>query len=273
MKVRKSLAARVYRGTANAVEPLLPKGMRTPAHYLSRRLTKRLESEYDAVMAMVKPGMTAVDVGANIGVFTYGFLARGASVVAIEPQRACADQIEAFYRLGFPRGGEVKRGALDLRVEALGDAEGTAVLYIPLKDGKLDDESASLEPEEGESVRVEVRVRPLDDYGLDNVQVIKMDVEGREIPALAGAARTIHRWRPSILVEIEQRHHSEPIADVFARIHEIVGPGYRTSFLRPDRRFHPLSEFDVERDQLSLADNPLSKKYVRNFFFLPGAGT
>lgn len=259
----------MYRATANAIEPLLPLGLRTPAHYLSRRITGRLEAEYDAVMAMTKAGMTVVDVGANIGIFTYGFLARGATVVAIEPQAACAKQIGAFYDMGFPRTKTPARGALSLRVEALSDEPGTAVLYVPLKNGRLDDESASLEPDEGESVKFEVPVRRLDDYGLDNVGVIKMDVEGREIQALAGAANTIHRWTPSILVEVEQRHHQEAIHDVFTRILDILGPRYSASFLRADNRFHPMSEFDVERDQLSLRDNPLSRAYVRNFFFLP----
>ena len=269
MKARKSLAARIYRATANAVEPMLPLGMRTPAHYFSRRVTHRLEAEYDAVMSMVSPGKVAVDVGANIGIFSYGFLARGANVVAIEPQPACAKQIRAFYDLGFPRTSSPRRGQLDLHVEALGSEPGTATLYVPLKDGRVDDESASLKPDEGESVRIDVPVRRLDDYGLDNVQVVKMDVEGRELPALQGASATILRWRPSILVEIEQRHHDEPIADVFEKINSVIGTRYAASFLGQDNRFRPLREFDVERDQLALRDNPLSRAYVRNFFFLP----
>jgi FkbM family methyltransferase len=269
MKVKKSLAARVYRRTANLVEPILPRGTRTPAHYLSRRLTRRLEAEYDAMMSMITPGMTAVDVGANIGVFTYGFLGRGANVVAIEPQPECAAQIRAFYDMGFPRTRSPRRGTLALHVEALSNKSGKSVLYVPLKNGKVDDESASLGPDDGDNVRIDVALRPLDEYGLDNVQVMKIDVEGFEIPAIEGATHTIRRWRPSILVEIEQRHHEEDIADVFRRINSVVGPKYSTSFLGSDGRFRPLSEFDVERDQLSLRDNPLSRAYVRNFFFLP----
>lgn len=250
---------------------MLPAGLRTPAHYLSRRLTHRLEAEYDAVMAMARPGATAVDVGANIGIFTYGFLARGADVCAIEPQPACAKQIEAFYRLGFPRpNGEVKRGRLSLHVEALSDAPGTAVLYVPLKDGKVDDESASLKPGAGDSLRIEVPVRRLDDYGLERVAVIKIDVEGREIPAIEGAAATIARWRPSLLVEVEQRHHAETIATVFSRISSVIGPRYSVRFLGGDGSLRPFSEFDVDRDQLAHSDNPLARGYIRNFFFIPG---
>ena len=264
---KKSLAARLYRATANAVEPLLPKGARTPAHYLSRRLTNRLEAEYDFLMERVTPGTTVVDVGANIGVFTYGFLARGANVVAIEPQSGCAAQIRAMHEMGFPR--SPRRGSLQVHVEAVSNQSGSAMLYVPLKNGRMDDESASLKEAEGEAIRIEVPVRQLDDYALDNVSVIKMDVEGREIPAIEGGSKTIRRWRPIILVEIEQRHHPEPIAGVFSRILEIVGQGYATSFLDRSGQLRPLAEFDVGRHQLRLQDNPLSRDYVRNFFFMP----
>lgn len=266
---KKSLPARIYRATANAVEPLLPKGFVTPAHVLSRTLTKRLEAEYDAIMAMTKPGHTVVDVGANIGVYTHGFLARGANVVAIEPQREGAELIRAFYANGFPRSSS--RGSLEVHEEALGDAESRAVLHVPLKNGRRDDESASLEAIPGaDTIDIEVRVRPLDSYGLDNVQIIKMDVEGHEVAALRGAAGTIRRWQPSILVEVEQRHHTGPIGDVFAQIQEIAGPGYQIFFLNRNRDMRPLSEFDVHGQQLSLADNPLHPDYVRNFFILHG---
>jgi hypothetical protein len=100
-----------------------------------------------------------------------------------------------------------------------------------------------------------------------------MDVEGRELPALEGGMKTIRRWRPTLLVEIEQRHHAEPIAEVFSRIDSIIGPGYSACFLDRTGKLRPLSEFSVERDQLALKDNPLSRAYIRNFFFLPGAGS
>ena len=266
---RKSLPARLYRATANVVEPLLPKSLVTPAHVLSRRLTRRLEAEYDAIMAMTTAGHTVVDVGANIGVYTHGFLSRGANVVAIEPQHEGAELIRAFYARGFPHSSS--RGSLEVHEEALGDAESRAVLHVPLKNGRRDDESASLEAiPDAETIDIDVRVRPLDSYGLDNVQIIKMDVEGHEVAALRGGSATIRRWKPAILVEVEQRHHTGPIDDVFAQIQDIAGPGYQIFFLNRDREMRPLSEFDVQRQQLSLADNPLHPDYVRNFFILHG---
>ncbi|HEX2721329.1 MAG TPA: FkbM family methyltransferase [Gemmatimonadaceae bacterium] len=267
---KKPLPHRIYRKVGDTIDRLLPSGLRTPAHYFSRRMTHRLEAEYDAVMKMVRADGTAVDVGANIGIFTYGFLARGADVCAIEPQSGCARQIRAFYDLGFPRVPRpAKRGRLSLHIEAVSDTRGNAVLYVPLKNGKVDDESASLNPASGESIRVEVPVRLLDDYDLGNVEVLKIDVEGREVSVIQGAAATISRWRPALLVEVEQRHHTEPLSVVFDRIHDILGGGYETRFLDHNGSFRSFTEFDVERDQMSLSDNPLARRYVRNFFFIP----
>jgi FkbM family methyltransferase len=230
-------------------------------------LTHRLEAEHAVLMAMIQPGRTAVDVGANLGVYTYGFLECGANVVAIEPQPSCAALIRAFYQAGWPR--SKHRGSLDLRIEAIGATTGTATLHVPIKEGRVDHESASFDNAPVESIEIAVPVRRLDEYGLNDVSVIKIDVEGNEVSAIEGAAGTIRRWRPAMLIEIEQRHHKDPISTVFSRLVSIAGAGYEISFLGKDRRLHPLAEFNVERDQLSLVDNPLSPRYVRNFFILP----
>lgn len=266
----KPLAARLYRKTADTVEPLLPAGLRTPAHYMSRRLTRRMEAEYDTLMSFAAPGTIAVDIGANIGIYTYGLLARGADVHAFEPQQSCADQIIAFYALGFPRvKPPARRGRLFVHVEALSSERGEAVLYVPLKRGKVDSESASLNAGTGNTLRQEVAVRRLDDYELDEVKVIKIDVEGREIGAIAGAAATIARSRPVLLVEIEQRHHREAIDAVFDQILSTLGPQYEVRFLSPQDGSHTLVRFDTHRDSPPAGSDPQSQEYVRNFFFLP----
>ena len=53
---------------------------------------------------------------------------------------------------------------------------------------------------------VEVACKPLDQYGLEDVGFLKIDVEGHELAVLRGATETISRSYPSILVEAEDRH-------------------------------------------------------------------
>ena len=90
---KKSLAARLYRATANAVEPLLPKGARTPAHYLSRRWTNRLEAEYDATVAAKWRG---------IGIRTENDVAitRDGHEVLTDALARSADEIESLMAAG-----------------------------------------------------------------------------------------------------------------------------------------------------------------------------
>lgn len=46
-----------------------------------------------------------------------------------------------------------------------------------------------------------VETRTLDSYELNNVRFIKMDVEGHEVAVLRGAAETIQRNHPLLIIE------------------------------------------------------------------------
>lgn len=49
-----------------------------------------------------------------------------------------------------------------------------------------------------------VRVVPLDDFGLRNLDFFKLDIEGFEMKALIGAKNTILRLRPVMLIEVNE---------------------------------------------------------------------
>jgi FkbM family methyltransferase len=71
--------------------------------------------------AFVSPGDLVFDVGANVGNRVKIFLALGARVVAVEPQRGCAETLRAAF-------GSDPRFALVEK--ALGESEGTAEMLI-----------------------------------------------------------------------------------------------------------------------------------------------
>ncbi len=146
---------------------------------------------------------------------------------------------------------------------AIGDSVGRALLGRP-DASPGNDGLASLRNGASAPDSVEVAVTTIDALDLRNVGLMKIDVEGFELPALRGAAATIERDRPRLMIEIEQRHLDVPIDEVFAWL---TDHDYRGHFLR--NGWQPLERFDVERDQLASIDHPRSAEYLNAFLFTP----
>jgi hypothetical protein len=114
-----------------------------------------------------------------------------------------------------------------------------------------------------------VHVATLDSFELAGLALMKMDVEGAEADVMRGALRTLERDRPLLLIEIEQRHHSRPISEVFALLNEL---GYDSQFLDADGRIRPIRDFVLERDQRVQDLEHGSGVYINNFFASPRQG-
>lgn len=210
----------------------------------------------------------AIDAGANRGTYTYAFARGFDAVEAFEPQPECAAAIEAFARA------EPK-----VHVHRLGlsDRRATVALHVPIVHGRFHSHRAtglaSIGEISGEVAELTIEVVPLDDFMFDDVAMIKIDVEGHESQVLAGAQQTIARSRPTLIVEIEQRHlQSAPIADVFAYI---TSMGYSGWFFRGNV-LEKLETFSYEIDQAPYLDDVAlghaPDEYANNFIFEPHGG-
>jgi FkbM family methyltransferase len=181
-------------------------------------------------------------------------------VEAFEPQPSCAAALE-----GLGRNVRVHRVALS-------DSEGELMLSVPLVNGIAYTGLATFGVYDGPHETLRVPVRRLDAYHLMNVGFIKIDVEGHEEQVLRGAEATLRREKPTLLIEIEQRHLDHPMTDVFRYLERL---GYVGSFLY-DGVWRSLDTFSYERDQHAYL-NAVSKgddaavrgKYVNNFLFTP----
>ncbi|HEY4304171.1 MAG TPA: FkbM family methyltransferase [Gemmatimonadaceae bacterium] len=233
---------------ASVVRRAIPRRWQVPARYYHQRMMHLLEPEFDMVVWSVYPDSEVVDAGANVGVFTYAFLRQGATVHAFEPQPGCVDLLEAYA---------ANQSLLQVHPWALGASRGRARLFVPSHVRQSGSPEATLRSVDAAEI-VDVDIAPLDQLGLSHVSLIKIDVEGAEAGVLAGAAETIERCRPLMMIEIEQRHHSEPIASVFE---DIVRRGYHAECL-VDGVLAPVSG-----DSDSLAQ--LNARGVHNFLFRP----
>ena len=150
----------------------------------------------DVAAEHCRPGMTVIDVGANVGYFTmlaWAAVGNGGRVVAVEPRSdncrlllLSAGLNNAYTIELLPVAADRTRG-----LAHLGVAIGTNGGFVS------DDPSALLDGQ-----AVVVPTFPLDDLVDGPVHLIKVDVEGAEGRVMDGAASIIATHRPIVVTEL-----------------------------------------------------------------------
>lgn len=221
----------------------------------ARRSRRRGERELALLPFLADPRRSALDVGANKGDYSY-FLARLCPrVIAFE----CNPKILRMLRRTAARNVEVE-------AVALSDQTGSAVMRVPRGARGHSNQRGTLAPKKivVPVTEVPVETRRLDDYGLDDVGFIKIDVEGLELRVLEGARETLARCRPVLLLELEEIHLEMPIEQAFRMVE---AHGYR-GLAATRNGLVALEAFDPERYHRAPARRA---DYVFNFIFLPTA--
>lgn len=227
-----------------------------PRFYLRRLVARHLrrgEPELRILPDLVPPDRVAIDVGANKGVYSHVLSRLCPRVEAFEPN----PKIYAILVRALPAN-------VRAHPVALSDADGAARLLVPRHTGGWSNQRATLSPRARAHPHgiVTVEARRLDSYGFENVGFIKIDVEGFETAVLDGAAATIARERPVLLVEIEERHTGRRIEESLAAMARFDVDGY---FLR-NGTLCPVAMLDPDADHRRAVKTP---RYVNNFIFLP----
>lgn len=162
----------------------------------ARYFEKYGERELRLVRHLCQRERDAVDVGAHEGSYVHFMKRYARRVYAFEPVPSLAEALAWKFA---PR--------VVVRNIALSRESGTAILRIPLIGGAPLTGLASLNDGAGGTTAVTeiaVQTRPLDEVFAGDAGFIKVDVEGHEESVLDGAARTIARCRPRLLIEIEE---------------------------------------------------------------------
>jgi FkbM family methyltransferase len=164
------------------------------------------DAEVELLPSLVRDGDTALDVGANFGLYSY-HLARlvgdAGRVIAIEAVPSTCRSLRRTLDLLN----------VDHRVElhelGASDRTGVSTFVLPRRaDGSVDAGVAwSRPPGQDDSDHtdgdVRVRMAPLDDIvGDADVDFIKIDTEGAELFVLRGATELIARSAPTLLLEV-----------------------------------------------------------------------
>lgn len=190
--------------------------------------------------SVLMPGMVVVDVGANIGEITLiaaQRVGRTGKVIAFEPVNVIADQLAEHVRIN-------DLSQVVIRREALGR---TARDHVPIYASCGQDVSdehqglASLYGEsEGQELIEHVNITTLDDtavsLSLSRVDLIKIDVEGGELPCLQGAENILRRFRPMLIVEVQAFSARQAGWDVNELFEYLHGFGYEFFTIGPRGR-------------------------------------
>lgn len=181
------------------------------AHYQTLDWKTLSNSEFDAELLLLEfflaKNSVFFDIGTNKGEYAYYAekLINPKNIYLFEPEKKLNKQLRAIFS--------------DCRVfdMALSDNKGTHQFKIPLINGVADNCLSSLEVEnkednETEAIIYEVKTDTLDSFTKEkNItpDVIKIDVEGHELSVLKGAESFINKHHPTLIIEIEQRHHKD----------------------------------------------------------------
>jgi len=180
----------------------IPKGNR---YVLPFNLAEMDSHIYGTGAHFVQSGDIVLDCGASDGDFTREALQAGAKLVVsieISPaaveclRRNLAEPIAGHRAIVYPKG--------------VWDSDGT--LRLNVSDSNFAANSVVLRPE-GSHTDVEASLTTIDkivsELGLPRVDFIKMDVEGAEVNALAGARDTITKFKPRLSIATEHKPDDE----------------------------------------------------------------
>jgi FkbM family methyltransferase len=194
-----------------------------------RYITRSLEiygefsgAEWLLLAQLVKPGMTVVEIGANIGAHSVP-LARACfpgPLYVFEPQQRVFQILCANLALN---------GIENAFAYPEASSDEAGVLMVPPLDYSADFNfgGVSVERPNAAAAGLKVRATPLDSLDLAACHVLKIDVEGFEAQVLRGAAGTIGRFRPVLYVENDRVAHQQEVISL------IAGMGYRLYWHAP----------------------------------------
>jgi FkbM family methyltransferase len=171
------------------------------------------EPELDLIPFAVQPGETALDLGANFGLYCYHLakvLGRSGRVYAFEPVPFTFETLRLVAKiLGFRNvtlfekgcAEEAGRISFEVPVQTSG-AFAAGQAYIG---GRRDDREGKEEQVRWAGTRqVVCEVVKLDDFlpEVESLSLIKCDIEGAELLAFRGAKKMIAKHLPSVICEI-----------------------------------------------------------------------
>lgn len=163
---------------------------------------------------LVAPGDWTVDIGANCGHYT----ARLSTLVGETGRVFALEPVPATFEMLTANMAYVPHHNITLINAAASDSFGKAEINIPLQkrgrrralDGWASLRERHVEGSAEDQHKLDIYTMPLDSLSFEQpVRLIKMDVEGHDLAALRGMARTLRDHAPVLIVEVSSEETIE----------------------------------------------------------------
>ncbi|WP_013323507.1 FkbM family methyltransferase [Gloeothece verrucosa] len=158
------------------------------------------ETEIEFWHNQLQPGMTIIDVGANVGVYTFSAALKVGStgkVIAVEPFVGCVKCLEETARIN-------QLTQVKIYAAAASERQGTAFLALHAANELNEVVMKESVAPEGKNL-LEIQCLTLDSLieqeNLSQVDWLKLDAEGHEMQVLAGCERLLREFSPNIIYE------------------------------------------------------------------------
>lgn len=215
------------------------------------------EKELRFLKFLVNREKNSIDVGANMGVYTYYLSKYSRHVYAFEPNPKMLRYLRTW-----------KKPNITIYDLGLSNNSGEAVLRIPVAKGSFSNQHGTL----SEAVPLDaygvmpIKTAKLDDFEFHDIGFIKIDVEGHEFEVLEGARNTIAENKPVMLIEIEERYNGIKIEDALKKVEDM---GYIGMAIIPGKGLQYLDCFDPEKNHREFLNSGNKNHYIFNFIFMP----
>lgn len=206
------------------------------------------EDEVRMLDQLLRPGMVALDIGANIGAHTVVMAQKvgpDGAVAAFEPQREIFQLLCTNVTLNALHNVRTYHSAVGAEA---GDIIVPAIDYE--KGGNFGGVALG-----GHDKGERVGCQTIDGLKLRQCHVMKIDVEGMENDVLRGAADTIAKFRPTLYLENDRRERSEEL------LNRVFSMDYKAYWHLP-RLFSPDNYF-------ANSENVFGNIVSRNILCLP----
>lgn len=189
--------------------------IKLPAVMFNKDITDVASERYLEKYMVPKHNGCFVDIGANIGFWTFLLARKNVTVHAFEPSPQPYSILKKSSR---------KYLHVHVYRYALGEADYNAKLNLHYVSGH---NSLVRRWNDFTGRQIIAKVRTLDSFNLENVGLIKIDTEGYEIPVLLGAKQTIQKNKPRLIIEVHtpREEQMRKIAAILKELnyHWIIG--------------------------------------------------